>query len=188
MNENTNAKELAIPYGLQQNIDLLDSVLSGDKALKGKIVDVLEAYLFDDMWPANMRELDRTLDLLSPNLSALLKNILVNTMSLFERHSDILPPALNAFLQEMQAKYAYKYKIGVYRTTLSTDRFYWYTININKFSKRGQDSYGVNIVRNDGETIYFEGTHETLNKLIGIIQEVMNSDAEVEQANESEEA
>ena len=45
MSENANVEELGIPHGLQKEIALLDHALSTDKDLKGKIVDLLEAYL-----------------------------------------------------------------------------------------------------------------------------------------------
>jgi len=162
-----------MPPPVQEAIGKLNRAISEDTTLKGNIINTFERYLSDSLWPSNFRELEKALDRLNTGLSGVLRTCLIPNIELFDPWREQLPHELAAFLKDLQECYAYKYRVGAYRTVLSGDRYDWFTVNVQSFVKRNTMWYGVSIVRNDGEQIYFEGSEPAINQLIGIIQEAM---------------
>ena len=188
MNENTSGDKNEIVSKIAGELAQLDAALAGNCDLKEKIAALLEIYTSDDLWPGNIREFERSLDLLIPNLSGVFKNCLLNAMAFLEEHPGMLPSTLKEFIQEIQNKYGYRYRTGVYRTTMAADGASWHNVNVHSFPKNNVQWYGITVFRNDGETLYFEGSDQSLGNLMGIIQGVMDQSIGVKQDTESKEA
>jgi len=188
MNENNSDGNNEIISKLREDLAQLDATLADNHGLKEKIAALLETYTSDDLWPGNIREFERSLDLLIPSLSGVFKNCLLNAMALLEEHPEMLPSTLKEFIQEIQNKYGHKYRTGIYRTTMTYDGANWYSVNVQAFPKNNVQWYGITVFRNDGETLYFEGSDRSLGNLMGIIQGAMDQSKGVKQDTESKEA
>ena len=165
--------DLQIPPQVREAIDKLGQAISENAELKSSIFDTLERYLDDSLWPSSFRELEKALDRLTPGLSSVLRICLISPMELLDHWREQLPNELAVFLKDLQEFYAYKYRVGAYRTILSGDAYSWYTMHVQKFPKNNLPWYGISIVRNDGEHIYFEGNEGSIKHMMRIIEGVM---------------
>lgn len=115
----------------------------------------------------------KALDRLTTGLSAILRTCLISDIiELFDSWRERLPDELATFLKDFQECYAYKYRVAAYKTVLSSDGYSWNTLNVQRFHKNNSLWYGISIVRNDGEHVYFEGSERSINHMIGTIQSV----------------
>jgi len=162
-----------MPLPVREAIEKLNTAISADATLKGSIVNALERYLGDSLWPSNFRELEKALDRLAPELARALRICLLITIEEFDSWQEQLPDELATFLRDLQECYSYKYRVAAYRTVLSDDGYDWYTMHVQCLSKRDRLWCGISIVRNDGEHVYFGGDEESIKKLVRTIQGVM---------------
>lgn len=154
----------------------LDAAISDDPDLKQHIINIMEIYLYDNLWPSNFRELERALDRLKSDLSQILRLYLVNDPDVFLTLYDQFPKAVVAFLKQLQERYYYKYSVAAFRTVLANDGFLWRTVHVDKSNKDGVPCFGISIVRNDGEHLYFEGKEDSIILLISIIQNAVKTE------------
>ncbi len=159
-------------------IEKLDQV-SEDESLKNNIFDILERYLNDRSWPSNFQELEGALERLMPGLSQILRICLININLFVEQISQ----KRSAFLKGLEY-YSYRYKVGAYKTVLSGDGFHWDRINVQGFEKNNTPWYGISILRNDGEQIYFEGHEDSIIRMIDLIKGTMERKEETESEGE----
>ena len=162
-----------IPPPVREVFDKLNQAISENAELKGSIFNTLERYINDSLWPSSFRELEKALDRLAPELSKMLKACLIFSVELFDSWREQLPEELAVFLKDLQEFYAYKYRVGAFKTVLSSDAYSWYTVNVQKFLKNNLPWYGISIVRNDGKHVYFEGNEDSINRMIEVIKGVM---------------
>lgn len=165
----------SVKKALRMALLKFNQALSDDQELRESIANTLERYLNDSLWPSNFRELEKALNRLKPDLSGVLKLLLINSMELFPPLYDELPAESVDFLEHLQEYYSYKYKVGAHRTVLSNNSCVWDTIHVQAFQKDNGLWYGISMVRMDGEHLYFEGSKSSTIQMIKIIQGVMDA-------------
>lgn len=179
-----NCNDSDIPDDLRVELcnaaEWLDKAISDDPDLGQSIVDTMERYLYDSLWPSNFRELEKALDRLKLGLADVMRKCLINNIDMFLSLYDSFPGTVVGYLKSLQESYFYKYRVGAFRTILSGDGYTWSNVHVAKFKKRDTPWYGISIVRHDGEHLYFEGPEASITQMIGIIQGVMSPKSAVE--------
>jgi len=156
---------------IEKVVEELYRMIHDNANLTEKIFSILGKYLNDKSCPSDFLELEKALERLNPNLSGLIRNLLINIdiISTWEH----LEPEMADFLRVLQENYAYKYRVTAFNTVLIGDKNNWYNASVKGFNKNGNPHYGISIVRNDGEYLYFDGQENSINRLISIIQDAM---------------